>query len=65
MLMSPGGNPAKLHYMHNQFRVLIRGDFVLCARSGERIPLDSLRYWSVERQEPYASAQMATEAAAG
>jgi hypothetical protein len=65
MLMSPGGNPAKLHYMHNHFRVLIRGDFVLCARSGERIPLDSLRYWSVDRQEAYASAQMATEAASG
>jgi len=63
MLMSPGGNPAKLHYLPNQFRVLVRGDFVLCARSGERIPLDSLRYWSVERQEPYATAQAATEAA--
>ena len=60
--MSLGGNPAKLHYLPNQFRVLVRGDYVLCARSGERIPLDALRYWSVERQEPYASAQIATEA---
>jgi hypothetical protein len=65
MLMSPGGKLAKLHYLPNQFRVLVRGDFVLCAKSGERIPLETLRYWSVERQEPYASAQAATEAVAG
>ncbi|HKG81625.1 MAG TPA: DUF2093 domain-containing protein, partial [Beijerinckiaceae bacterium] len=26
-----------------------------CAVTGEAIPLDQLRYWSVERQEAYAS----------
>lgn len=65
MLMSPSGRPAKLHYQANNFRVLAQGDHVLCAVSGERIPLDQLRYWSVDRQEPYASAEMSTNAAAG
>ncbi len=32
------------------------GDFVRCAVTGQPIPLDSLRYWSVELQEPYVDA---------
>ena len=31
------------------------------AALGDRIPLAELRYWSVHRQEPYASAEIATE----
>nr|WP_299597796.1 DUF2093 domain-containing protein [Sphingomonas bacterium] len=62
MLMSQSGKPAKIHYMANNFRLLTHGDHVLCATSGEKIPLDQLRYWSVARQEAYASAQLATEA---
>ncbi|KRC81267.1 MULTISPECIES: DUF2093 domain-containing protein [unclassified Sphingomonas] len=65
MLMSNTARAAKLHYMANGFRVLAPGDHVVCAVSGERIPLDMLRYWSVERQEPYASAQHAAEAIHG
>jgi hypothetical protein len=30
--------------------------------SGEKIALDHLRYWSVARQEAYASAEIATRA---
>ena len=63
MLMSQGGRPAKLHYMANTFRVLVPGDHVVCALSGEKIPLDNLRYWSVARQEAYATAELATKAA--
>jgi hypothetical protein len=62
MLMSQGGRPAKLHYLANGFRVLVPGDHVLCALSGEKIPLDNLRYWSVARQEAYATAELATKA---
>ena len=62
MLMSPGGRIARLHYMANGFRVLSAGDHVLCAVSGEIIPLDHLRYWSVARQEAYANAEIATRA---
>lgn len=62
MLMSPGGRPARLHYMANGFRVLTPGDHVVCAVTGVAIPLDHLRYWSVARQEPYASSEIATQA---
>ncbi|MFS0735707.1 DUF2093 domain-containing protein [Sphingomonas sp. 1P06PA] len=62
MLMSPGGRPARLHYMPNGFRMLVAGDHVVCAVSGEKIALDNLRYWSVSRQQPYASATLAAQA---
>ncbi|WP_414900350.1 DUF2093 domain-containing protein [Sphingomonas flavalba] len=61
MLMSQG-RPARLQYMPNGFRMIANGDHVVCAVSGERIPLDMLRYWSVERQEPYASPEISTQA---
>ena len=60
MLMSAADRPATLHYGPNGFRVLSPGNHVLCAVTGERIPLDALRYWSVERQEAYATAEVAT-----
>jgi hypothetical protein len=62
MLMSNTARAARLHYMANGFRVLTPGDHVVCAESGHRIPLELLRYWSVERQEPYASAELAAKA---
>lgn len=65
MLMSQGGRPAKLHYMANGFRMLVPGDHVVCAVTGQRISLDDLRYWSVERQEAYASPEIAVKAALG
>lgn len=64
MLMSskqPGNAEAKLHYGPNGFRVLRPGNHVFCAATGDPIPLEELRYWSVHYQEPYASAQIATE----
>jgi hypothetical protein len=62
MLMSNSARPARLHYMANGFRMLAPGDHVICAVSGERVALEALRYWSVERQEPYASAEVAARA---
>lgn len=62
MLVSNSDRPARLHYMANGFRVLTPGDHVVCAVSGARIPIDSLRYWSVDRQHAYASARLASEA---
>jgi len=49
---------AKLKYLSGEYQVIEPGDFVCCAVTGEQIPLDQLRYWSVELQEPYASAQV-------
>lgn len=65
MLMSNTDRPARLHYLANGFRVLTPGGHVICAVSGEAIPLDELRYWSVARQEPYASAEIALKAMNG
>jgi hypothetical protein len=48
--------------MANGYRVLSQGDHVVCAVSGEKIPLDALRYWSNARQEAYATAEIATRA---
>lgn len=60
MLMS-GGREARIHYMDSTFRLLATGDFVRCAVTGAQIPLEELRYWSVERQEPYADAAASLE----
>lgn len=61
MLMSNTDRPARLHYLANGFRVLGAGDHVVCAVSGARIGLEELRYWSVGRQEAYATAFLASE----
>lgn len=56
MLMSGSGRAARIHYLAGTYRVLGDGDHVVCAVTAERIPLHELRYWSVERQEPYVDA---------
>ena len=62
MLMSNTRGPARLHFLPGTFRVLSGGDHVVCAVTGAPIPLDALRYWSVERQEAYVSAEASMEA---
>jgi hypothetical protein len=49
------GAEAQVEYLDGDFRVRRPGAFVRCAVTGEPIPLDELRYWSVERQEAYAN----------
>lgn len=56
MLMTGRGREAKIRYLAGTFRLLSDGDHVRCAETGVTIALDELRYWSVERQEPYADA---------
>jgi len=62
MLMSGGGRAARIHYLAGTFRLLSDGDHVVCAVTGERIPLHELRYWSVQRQEPYVDAAASLKA---
>ena len=50
-----GGGEAVVEYLDGNLRVVKPGSYVRCAVTGERIPLDQLKYWSVERQEAYAS----------
>ena len=47
---------ARIRYMAGEYQVLSPGEIVVCAVTGAVIPLSDLRYWSVELQEPYASA---------
>src|ERR1051326_749676 len=49
----PGGAEDK--YLDGDFRVIRPGVFVRCAVTGAEIPLEELRYWSVDLQEAYAS----------
>lgn len=46
---------AKVDYLDGDFRVMSPGSYVRCAVTGEHIPLDELKYWSVDRQEAYAT----------
>ncbi|MGN6306984.1 MAG: DUF2093 domain-containing protein [Mesorhizobium sp.] len=57
----PGGREAGIRYLDGDFQVTSPGAFVRCAVTGESIPLDELRYWSVARQEPYVSAAVSLD----
>lgn len=51
----PLSGEAEIKYLDGDFRVVRPGAFVRCAVTGVPIPLEELRYWSVELQEPYAN----------
>jgi hypothetical protein len=53
ILDMPNASEAKIRYLDADYQVLSPGTFVRCAVTGKPIPLDELKYWSVERQEPY------------
>ena len=46
---------AKIKYLSNNFTILQDGDYVICAISEKKIPLENLTYWNVENQEAYFS----------
>lgn len=62
MLMSNKSRAAKLHYLPGTYRVLVPGDHVVCAVTHQPIALADLKYWSVERQEAYATAEASLKA---
>ena len=41
--------------------VIQPGDYVTCAVTGRKIPLQALRYWSVDLQEAYWDADAASQ----
>jgi hypothetical protein len=49
------GGEAVVEYLDSNLRLVKPGAYVRCAVTGQQIPLDQLKYWSVERQEAYAS----------
>jgi hypothetical protein len=48
---------AQVQYLDGDFKVTKPGAFVRCAVTGEKIALEELRYWDVDRQEAYSSPQ--------
>lgn len=46
---------AVVEYLDGDIRVVKPGAFVRCAVTSEAIPMEELRYWSVDLQEAYAS----------
>lgn len=52
---------ARVRYLDGDFEVMSPGDFVRCAVSGEPIALPDLKYWSVDAQEAYASAEISVK----
>lgn len=49
----PGASEAKIKYLDGDFQIQSAGTHVSCAVTGEKIPLDELKYWSVEKQVAY------------
>jgi hypothetical protein len=51
----PMAGEAEVKYLDGDFRVVRPGAFVRCAVTGVAIPLEELKYWSVDLQEAYAT----------
>lgn len=49
---------AQVRFLDGEFQVVSPGEFVRCALTGTHIPLGELKYWSVELQEAYLSADV-------
>jgi hypothetical protein len=56
------GGEAKIKYLDGDFDVMMPGAYVTCAVTGKAIALEDLRYWSVDRQEPYFDADVSMQA---
>ena len=53
------GDEAVIEYSDAEFHIVKPGAFVRCAVTGQRIPLNALRYWNVDKQEAYVDAAAA------
>ena len=62
-IMERDKGEAKLRYLDGEYEIVTPGGYVVCAVSGTQIPLDALRYWSVDLQEPYANPEISTRRA--
>lgn len=50
---------ADVEYLDGEYHVVKAGSYVVCAFTGTHIPLEALRYWSVDLQEAYATPAIA------
>ena len=62
-IMERDKGEAKLRYLDGEYEIVTPGGYVVCAVTGTQIPLDALRYWSVDLQEPYVSPEISTRRA--
>jgi hypothetical protein len=53
---------AIIEYGDGEFHVIRPGQFVRCGVTGVQIPLEDLRYWSVAKQEAYATREAVLQA---
>ncbi len=60
----PTGPEAVIKYGTPEFEVVRPGAYVTCAITGQPIPIEQLRYWSVELQEAYVDAAAANQRSA-
>ncbi|ANG96713.1 MULTISPECIES: DUF2093 domain-containing protein [Brucella] len=58
---SPRSSEAVLRYLDGDFEIVKHGSYVVCAVTSTQIPLDELKYWSVARQEAYATGLISYE----
>ncbi|MEL6111313.1 MAG: DUF2093 domain-containing protein [Pseudomonadota bacterium] len=58
-IFDSGSGEAELAYLDADYEVVRPGSYVLCAVTGVKIPLASLKYWNVDKQEAYADANAA------
>ena len=61
----PGSGEAKIKFLDADFQVLSAGTFVRCGVTGKPIPIDELKYWSVDRQEAYIDVAASASASNG
>ncbi len=52
---------AKVRFLDGEFELIAPGDFVRCAVTGQPIGLADLKYWSVDAQEAYATADVSLQ----
>jgi hypothetical protein len=52
---------AELEYLDGEYLVVRPGSYVVCAVTGVHIPIEALRYWSVDLQEAYATPAVALQ----
>ncbi len=55
------GGEAEVTYLDGDFRIVKPGAFVRCAVTGVSIPLEELKYWSVDLQEAYATPEAVSQ----
>ena len=57
----PMAGEAEVKFLDGDFRIVRPGAFVRCAVTSVPIPLEELKYWSVDLQEAYRSPKEATQ----